>query len=75
MTLTGAQLLLLYLCLFLGMVFFLWFFGGWKASRAEKKATEKVTCPACGVRSARGHAWFSHRCGECGARRPLQAKD
>ena len=45
MSLSGSQLLLLYLCLFLGFVFFLWMFGGWKSSRSQRRYKEKVVCP------------------------------
>ena len=74
MTLTGSQLLLLYLCLFLGIIFILWMVGGWKASRAQRRAIERVTCPVCGAQTPRGHAWFSLRCGTCGARRRFQSE-
>ncbi len=73
MSLSGSQLLLHYLCLFLGFVFFLWMVGGWKTSRQQRRHKEKVVCPVCGNRNARGHAWHSLRCRKCGARRPLDA--
>ena len=73
MSLSGSQLLLLYLCLFLGFVFFLWMFGGWKSSLLTRRSKEKVVCPVCGNRNAREHAWHSLRCRKCGARRPLDA--
>ena len=73
MSLSGSQLLLLYLCLFLGFVFFLWMVGGWKTSCRQRRGSEKVICPVCGNRNAREHAWYSLRCRKCGARRPLDA--
>ena len=73
MSLSGSQLLLLYLCLFLGFVFFLWMFGGWKSSRSQRRCKEKVVCPVCGNPNNREHAWHSLRCRKCGARRPLDA--
>jgi hypothetical protein len=74
MTVTGSQLLLFYLCLFLGIVFILWMFGGWKTSRAEQKAVERVECPVCGFHTPREHSCVSLRCLKCGARRPLQTE-
>ncbi len=73
MSLSGSQLLLLYLCLFLGFVFFLWMVGGWKSSRYQRRCKEKVVCPVCGNPNDREHAWHSLRCRKCGARRPLDA--
>ena len=73
MSLSGSQLLLLYLCLFLGFVFFLWMFGGWKSSRSQRRYKEKVVCPVCGNPNDREHAWHSLRCRKCGARRSLDA--
>ena len=73
MSLSGSQLLLLYLCLFLGFVFFLWMFGGWKLSRSQRRCKEKVVCPVCGNPNDREHAWHSLRCRKCGARRSLDA--
>lgn len=74
MMVTGSQLLLLYLCLFLGIVFVLWMVGGWKASLAHRRSREIVLCPICGAKNRREHSWHSLRCGQCGARRPLQAE-
>ena len=73
MSLSGSQLLLLYLCLFLGFVFFLWMVGGWRTVSRQRRCKEKVICPVCGNRNAREHAWYSLRCRKCGARRPLDA--
>ena len=73
MSLSGSQLLLLYLCLFLGFVFFLWMVGGWKSSRSQRRCKEKVVCPVCGNPNDREHAWYSLRCRKCGARRSLDA--
>ncbi len=75
MTLTGSQLFLLYLCLFLGIVFILWMVGGWKASRQARQGMERVPCPICGFLNPRGHAWVSLRCSKCGARRHLNPPD
>ena len=72
-SLSGSQLLLLYLCLFLGFVFFLWMVGGWNTSRRQRRHKEKVVCPVCGNRNPREHVWYSLRCRKCGARRPLDA--
>jgi DNA-directed RNA polymerase subunit RPC12/RpoP len=66
--LTPSQLLLGYLCLFLGIVFVLWMFGGWQASRLFRRYRETVACPHCGARTARDHAWRTLRCRSCGAR-------
>ncbi|NCY21468.1 hypothetical protein EBX31_05885 [bacterium] len=73
MTLTASQLLLAYLCLFLGIVFSLWMVGGWKASLSRKRFKETVVCPVCGAKNPREHAWHSLRCRKCGARRPLNS--
>jgi len=71
MNLTPSQLLLAYLCLFLGIVFVLWMFGGWQASRLFRKHRETVSCPHCGARNPREHAWHTLRCRRCGARHPV----
>ena len=71
MNLTGSQLLLGYLCLFLGIVFVLWMFGGWKASLASRKAKPTVKCPVCGENNPQEHAHHSLRCRRCGARYSL----
>ena len=73
MSLSGSQLLLLYLCLFLGFVFFLWMVGEWKSSRDQRRCKEKVVCPVCGNPNDREHAWHSLRCRKCGARRPFSS--
>ncbi|NBS54672.1 hypothetical protein EBT23_03765 [bacterium] len=68
MSLTPSQLLLGYLCLFLGIVFVLWMVGGWQASRIFRRFRETVLCPHCGAKNPREHAWRSLRCRRCGAR-------
>jgi predicted RNA-binding Zn-ribbon protein involved in translation (DUF1610 family) len=62
------QLVLIYLCIMLGPIFFVWIFNEWRRQKRERTAFRYVLrCTLCGFEFEDKSATILPRCPRCGS--------